>query len=161
MLARHVSDLIGPSSGAFCRSCIHRLWYVVIRVLLDTSSRYEAVEQYQVLNSHFPFVSLWLDRMLCYWNLVNALGIYTRFYILCVLPNFFGLLSDNLPREFYVSNQCIFLLPPPQVCVCVCADYLKEFVTILYILGTEMLIHSNLTSGKIMTEQKRKILRRI
>ena len=40
MLARHVSDLIGPSSGAFCTSCIRRLWYVVIRVLLDTSSRY-------------------------------------------------------------------------------------------------------------------------
>ena len=34
MLARHVSDLIGPSSGAFCTSCIRRLWYVVIRVLL-------------------------------------------------------------------------------------------------------------------------------
>ena len=34
-----VSDLIGPSSGAFCTSCIRRLWYVVIRVLLDTSSR--------------------------------------------------------------------------------------------------------------------------
>ena len=43
MLARHVSDLNGPSSGAFCTSCIRRLWYVVIRVLLDTSSRYEVV----------------------------------------------------------------------------------------------------------------------
>ena len=43
MLARHVSDLIGPSSGAFCTSCIRRLWYVVIRVLLDRSSRYEVV----------------------------------------------------------------------------------------------------------------------
>ena len=40
MLARHVSDLIGPSSGAFCKSCIRRLWYVVLLcVLLDTSSR--------------------------------------------------------------------------------------------------------------------------
>ena len=39
-LARHVSDLIGPSSGAFRTSCIRRLWYVVIRVLLDTSSHY-------------------------------------------------------------------------------------------------------------------------
>ena len=38
-LALHVSDLIGPSSGAFCRSCTCRLRYVVIRVLLDTSSR--------------------------------------------------------------------------------------------------------------------------
>ena len=41
MLARHVSDLTGPSSGAFCTSCICRLWYVVIRVLLDTSSTYK------------------------------------------------------------------------------------------------------------------------
>ena len=40
-LARHVSDLTSPSSGAFCTSCIRRLWYVVIRVLLDTCSRYE------------------------------------------------------------------------------------------------------------------------
>ena len=40
LLARHVSDLTGPSSGAFCTSCIRRFWYVVIRVLLDTSSRY-------------------------------------------------------------------------------------------------------------------------
>ena len=39
MLARRVSDLIGPSSGAFCTSCIRRLWYVLIPVLLDTSSR--------------------------------------------------------------------------------------------------------------------------
>ena len=43
MLARHVSDLIGLSSGAFCTSCMCRLWYVVIRVLLDTSSRYKVV----------------------------------------------------------------------------------------------------------------------
>ena len=41
MLARHVSDLTGPSSGAFCTSCIRRLWYVVLLcVLLDTLSRY-------------------------------------------------------------------------------------------------------------------------
>ena len=41
MLARHVSDLIGPLSGAFFTSRICRLWYVVISVLLDTSSHYE------------------------------------------------------------------------------------------------------------------------
>ena len=39
MLARHVSDLIGPSSGAFYRLYL-QIWYVVIRALLDTSSRY-------------------------------------------------------------------------------------------------------------------------
>ena len=38
VLALHVSDLIGPSSGAFCTGCIRRLWYVVIRVVLDVSS---------------------------------------------------------------------------------------------------------------------------
>ena len=38
MLARHVSDLTGPSSGAFYK-LYSQIWYVVIRVLLDTSSR--------------------------------------------------------------------------------------------------------------------------
>ena len=42
MLARHVSDLIGPSSVAFYK-LYSQIWYVVIRVLLDTSSRYEVV----------------------------------------------------------------------------------------------------------------------
>ena len=42
MLARHVSDLIGPSSGAFYKLCL-QIWCVVIRVLLDTTSRYEVV----------------------------------------------------------------------------------------------------------------------
>ena len=40
MLARHVSDLTGRSSGAFYKLYL-QIWYVVIRVLLDTSSRYE------------------------------------------------------------------------------------------------------------------------
>ena len=40
MLARHVSDLTGPSSGAFYELYV-QIWYVVIRVILDTSSRYE------------------------------------------------------------------------------------------------------------------------
>ena len=39
MLAPHVSDLTGPSSGAFYKLYL-QVWYVVIRVLLDTSSRY-------------------------------------------------------------------------------------------------------------------------
>ena len=43
MLARHVSDLTGPSSGAFFYKLYLQIWYVVIRVLLDTSSRYEVV----------------------------------------------------------------------------------------------------------------------
>ena len=42
MLARHVSDLTGPSSGWFYTLYL-QIWYVIIRVLLDTSSRYEVV----------------------------------------------------------------------------------------------------------------------
>ena len=40
MLARHVSDLTGPSTGAFYKLYL-QIWYVVLRVLLDTSGRYE------------------------------------------------------------------------------------------------------------------------
>ena len=36
MLARHVSDLTGPSSGAFYKLYL-QIWYVVIRVLLVRS----------------------------------------------------------------------------------------------------------------------------
>ena len=40
-LARHVSDLTGPSSGAFVYKLYVLVWYVVLLfVLLDTSSRY-------------------------------------------------------------------------------------------------------------------------
>ena len=43
MLARHVSDLTGPSSGAFYKLYL-QIWYVVLLcVLLDTPSRYEVV----------------------------------------------------------------------------------------------------------------------
>ena len=37
MLARHVSILIGPSSGAFYKLYL-QIWYVVIRVLSRTKS---------------------------------------------------------------------------------------------------------------------------
>ena len=43
VLARHISDLTGSSSGAFVYKLYVQVWYVVIRVLLDTSSRYEVV----------------------------------------------------------------------------------------------------------------------
>ena len=42
MLARHVSDLTGSSLGAFYKLYL-QIWYVVIRELLGTSSRYEVV----------------------------------------------------------------------------------------------------------------------
>ena len=61
MLARHVSDLIGPSSGAFCTSCIRRLWYVVILcVLLDTSSHYKVVGlhiYYQMIHGPYNIIA--------------------------------------------------------------------------------------------------------
>ena len=42
MLPRHVSELTGPSSGAFVYKLYVQIWYVVLLcVLLDTSSRYE------------------------------------------------------------------------------------------------------------------------
>ena len=40
--ARHVSDLNGPSSGAFS-SCMLQIWYVAVRVLLDMSRCYAVV----------------------------------------------------------------------------------------------------------------------
>ena len=44
MLARHVSDLTGPYSGAFYYKLYVQIWYVVLLcVLLDMSSRYEVV----------------------------------------------------------------------------------------------------------------------
>ena len=46
MLALYVSDLTGPSSGAFYYKLYVQFWYVVIRVLLDTSSRYSFVTIY-------------------------------------------------------------------------------------------------------------------
>ena len=42
MLALHVSDLTAPSSGAFYKLYL-QIRYVVIRVLLDTSSHYEVI----------------------------------------------------------------------------------------------------------------------
>jgi hypothetical protein len=39
LLARHVSGLTGPSSGASFYKQYVQIWYVVIRVLLDASSR--------------------------------------------------------------------------------------------------------------------------
>ena len=42
MLARHVSDLTSPSSGAFFYKLYSQICYVVLLcVLLDTFSRYE------------------------------------------------------------------------------------------------------------------------
>ena len=44
MLAQHISGLTDPSLGTFVYKLYVQIWYVVIRVLLDTSSRYEVLE---------------------------------------------------------------------------------------------------------------------
>ena len=55
MFARHVSDLTGPSSGAFYKLYL-QIWYVVIRVLPDMSSRYEVVGVHIYYNMiHGPY----------------------------------------------------------------------------------------------------------
>ncbi len=43
MLSRHVSDLSGPSSGAFVCKLYVQICYVVIRVLFNMSSPYEVI----------------------------------------------------------------------------------------------------------------------
>ena len=56
MLARHVSDLTGPSSGAFYK-LYSQIWYVVLLcVLLDTSSRYKVVGRTQFFLQHFVYL---------------------------------------------------------------------------------------------------------
>ena len=74
LLARHVSDLIGPSSGVFCISCICRLWYVVICVLLDTSSRYKVVELTKMVNKTYTLrphcVSFWTKYI--YYKMIHG-----------------------------------------------------------------------------------------
>ena len=52
MLARHVSGLIGPSSGAFVYKLYVQIWYVVLLcVLLDTSSRYFVTDEARNMSS--------------------------------------------------------------------------------------------------------------
>ena len=64
MLARHVSDLTGPSSGAFYK-LYSQIWYVVIRVLLETSSRYEVVGLHMYYKmTHGPYyIKLYLRNL--------------------------------------------------------------------------------------------------
>ena len=64
MLARHVSDLTGPTSGAFLQAVFADLVCAVIRVLLDTPSRYEVVgrtayiSQDDTRSLQYQFISL-------------------------------------------------------------------------------------------------------
>ena len=45
ILARHVSDLTGPSSGAFFYKLYVQIWHVVIRVLPHTKSEHTACQK--------------------------------------------------------------------------------------------------------------------
>ena len=65
MLARHVSDLTGPSLGAFYKLYVQIL-YVVIRVLLDTSSRYEVVGR-----TSYNFVTAGRVEQYAYYHMTN------------------------------------------------------------------------------------------
>ena len=51
MLARHVSDLTDPSSGAISSFMLQK-WYVVFCVLLDTSRYYPTTAQDVILSSY-------------------------------------------------------------------------------------------------------------
>jgi hypothetical protein len=82
MLARHVSDLTGPSSGAFYK-LYSQIWYVVIRVLLDTSSRYEVL----------------LNRNIFQRALLQTLAIYSLYS---------GLQCSVLNNDFFYSYYTCF-----------------------------------------------------
>ena len=47
MLARHVSDLTGPSSGALVYKLYVQIWYVVVRVLPHTTLHRQKVRIYR------------------------------------------------------------------------------------------------------------------
>ena len=51
----HVSDLNGPSSGAFT-SCMLQIWYVVICVLFDTFRCYAVVLQPTFTEEHVKMI---------------------------------------------------------------------------------------------------------
>ena len=69
MLARHVSDLIGPSTGAFYKH-YSQVWHVVIRVLLDTSSRYEVVGRTAYVRTYVRYKTYKITRYKMY-NIIS------------------------------------------------------------------------------------------
>ena len=108
MLVRHVSDLTGPSSGAFCTSCIRRLRYVVIHVLLDTSSCYLVtagrVQQYVciLLDCIYRFPAYLTSSDI---TAVHRLGNYQLWVLL--LSNI--LIFYKSYQELYVSPGLTFI----------------------------------------------------
>ena len=73
MLARHVSDLTGPSSGAFYKLYV-QIWYAVIRVLLDTSSRYKVVGRTSSYNFVWFFLFIYKKIGVSYYCTLQTEG---------------------------------------------------------------------------------------
>ena len=70
MLARHVSELTGSPSGAFNKLYL-QIWYVVIRVLLVTSSRYEVVGTAYILKDDTRSPQYQVNHVLYYFIKTN------------------------------------------------------------------------------------------
>ena len=88
MLARHVSELTGPSSGVFYKLYL-QIWYVVICVILGTSSRYEVVYCLQAINAdvnlvvvdglYFPFT----DHSVSHFKNGEQTTFSSEIYLIC------------------------------------------------------------------------------
>ena len=64
MVARHVSDLNGPSSGVFS-SCMLQIWYVVFCVLLNMSRCYAVVGRTSSYNQNMlSHQTLWVNLII-------------------------------------------------------------------------------------------------
>ena len=98
MLARHVSDLTGPSSGAFYKLYL-QIWYVVICVLLDTSSRYKVVGR--VLPTTYV-----MNKTRSLKNFVYPVGLHIYIF-LCGFTSFAGV-------DFYFLQAQIQQLTPDE-----------------------------------------------
>ena len=122
MLALHVSAVIGPSSGAFCTSCIRRLWYVVLLcVLLDTSSRYEVTAPYNVVAPDFIHTGILYSTISV--DFILAPCIMPFLYILapCIMP-FLYILALCIMPFLYILAPCKMWYPHDmqwQVSYCV------------------------------------------
>ena len=93
VLARHVSDLTGPSSGAFYKLYL-QIWYVVLLcVLLDTSSRYEVNSKIKLSARKLIHTRLARTRTLLY-SLEEELASYC----LMMGRKFIGLITRSIKR---------------------------------------------------------------
>ena len=109
MLARHVSDLTGPSSGAFCTSCIRRfgMWYYcacrVVRVRVYLVGLHIYIYIYIILL--IVNVSFLTRKMKLNIQLVVSF-VFTSF---CAAPCFWQFLraGTNIPvRKKTIDESC-------------------------------------------------------